>query len=224
MFKIIFMQQIIASLLFLIAFSLNSQEFLLPKLNYNYTSLEPVIDSVTMRIHYTKHHQGYVTNLNNALKNQPVVPIDSILRNVSKYSNVVRNNAGGHFNHSFFWQCLTPTFKELNGELLTEIKSTYGSLDSLQKLMTAQGTTLFGSGWVWLIVNKENKLQVITTVNQDNSLMDIAPIQGVPVLGVDVWEHAYYLKYQNKRADYLKNIWKIINWEFVSKNYKSAKK
>jgi superoxide dismutase, Fe-Mn family len=218
------MQKIIASLLFLITFSLNSQEFLLPKLNYNYTSLEPVIDSVTMRIHYTKHHQGYVTNLNNALKNQPVVPIDSILRNVSKYSNVVRNNAGGHFNHSFFWQCLTPTFKELNGELLTEIKSTYGSLDSLQKLMTAQGTTLFGSGWVWLIVNKENKLQVITTVNQDNSLMDIAPIQGVPVLGVDVWEHAYYLKYQNKRADYLKNIWKIINWEFVSKNYKSAKK
>lgn len=218
------MQKIIASLLFLITFSLNSQEFLLPKLNYNYTSLEPVIDSVTMRIHYTKHHQGYVTNLNNALKNQPVVPIDSILRNVSKYSNVVRNNAGGHFNHSFFWQCLTPTFKELNGELLTEIKSTYGSLDSLQKLMTAQGITLFGSGWVWLIVNKENKLQVITTVNQDNSLMDIAPIQGVPVLGVDVWEHAYYLKYQNKRADYLKNIWKIINWEFVSKNYKSAKK
>ena len=218
------MQKIIASLLFLITFSLNSQEFILPKLNYNYTSLEPVIDSVTMRIHYTKHHQGYVTNLNNALKNQPVVPIDSILRNVSKYSNVVRNNAGGHFNHSFFWQCLTPTFKELNGELLTEIKSTYGSLDSLQKLMTAQGTSLFGSGWVWLIVNKENKLQVITTVNQDNSLMDIAPIQGVPVLGVDVWEHAYYLKYQNKRADYLKNIWKIINWEFVSKNYKSAKK
>lgn len=224
MFKIIFMQQIIASLLFLIAFSLNSQEFLLPKLNYNYTSLEPVIDSVTMRIHYTKHHQGYVTNLNNALKNQPVVPIDSILRNVSKYSNVVRNNAGGHFNHSFFWQCLTPTFKELNGELLTEIKSTYGSLDSLQKLMTAQGTSLFGSGWVWLIVNKDNKLQVITSINQDNPLMDIAPIQGVPVLGVDVWEHAYYLKYQNKRADYLKNIWKIINWEFVSKNYKSAKK
>lgn len=224
MFKIIFMQKIIASLLFLITFSLNSQEFLLPKLNYNYTSLEPVIDSVTMRIHHSKHHQGYVINLNNALKNQPVVPIDSILRNVSKYSTIVRNNAGGHFNHSFFWQCLTPTFKELNGELLTEIKSTYGSLDSLQKLMTAQGITLFGSGWVWLIVNKENKLQVITTVNQDNSLMDIAPIQGVPVLGVDVWEHAYYLKYQNKRADYLKNIWKIINWEFVSKNYKSAKK
>ena len=218
------MQQIIASFLFLIAFSLNSQEFLLPKLNYNYTSLESVIDSVTMRIHYTKHHQGYVTNLNNALKNQPVVPIDSILRNVSKYSNVVRNNAGGHFNHSFFWQCLTPTFNELNGELLTEIKSTYGSLDSLQKLMTVQGTSLFGSGWVWLIVNKENKLQVITTINQDNPLMDIAPIQGKPILGVDVWEHAYYLKYQNKRADYLKNIWKIINWEFVSKNYKSAKK
>jgi Fe-Mn family superoxide dismutase len=218
------MQKIIASLLFLITFSLNSQEFLLPKLNYNYTSLEPVIDSVTMRIHYTKHHQGYVTNLNNALKNQPVVPIDSILRNVSKYSNVVRNNAGGHFNHSFFWQCLTPNYKELNGEFLNEINTTYGSLDSLQKLMTAQGITLFGSGWVWLIVNKENKLQVITTVNQDNSLMDIAPIQGVPVLGVDVWEHAYYLKYQNKRADYLKNIWKIINWEFVSKNYKSAKK
>ncbi len=223
MFKIIFMQKIIASLLFLITFSLNSQEFLLPKLNYNYTSLEPVIDSVTMRIHHSKHHKGYVTNLNNALKNQPVVPIDSILRNVSKYSTVVRNNAGGHFNHSFFWQCLTPTFKELNGELLTEIKSTYGSLDSLQKLMTAQGTTLFGSGWVWLIVNKENKLQVITTINQDNPLMDIAPIQGKPILGVDVWEHAYYLKYQNKRAEYLKNIWKIINWEFVSTNYLEAK-
>jgi len=196
----------------------------LPKLDYVYTALEPGIDSVTMRIHHSKHHQGYVTNLNNALKNQPVVPIDSILRNVSKYSTIVRNNAGGHFNHSFFWKCLTPNFKALSGELLTEVNTTYGSLDSLQKLMVAQGTSLFGSGWVWLIVNKEHKLQVVTTINQDNPLMDISIYQGMPILGIDVWEHAYYLKYQNKRADYLKNIWKIINWEFTSTNYLEAKK
>lgn len=209
--------------LFVTIFS-KAQEFSLPKLSYSFTSLEPVIDSVTMRVHYSKHHQGYVTNLNNALKNQKTLNLDSIVGNISKFSTPVRNNAGGHFNHSFFWQCLTPTFKELNGELLTEIKSTYGSLDSLQKLMTIQGTSLFGSGWVWLIVNKENKLQVITTVNQDNPLMDIAQIQGKPILGIDVWEHAYYLKYQNKRTEYLKNIWQIINWEFVSTNYLAAKK
>ena len=204
--------------LFVTIFS-KAQEFSLPKLNYSFTSLEPVIDSVTMRVHYTKHHQGYVTNLNNALKNQPQKSLDSILMSVSKYPTAVRNNAGGHFNHTLFWECLTPGGKELKGDLLQEITKTYGSLDSLQKIMTAQGTTLFGSGWVWLIVNKDNKLQVITSINQDNPIMDLAPIQGTPILGIDVWEHAYYLKYQNKRADYLKNIWKIINWEFVSTKY-----
>jgi Fe-Mn family superoxide dismutase len=204
--------------LFVSIFS-KAQEFSLPKLNYSFTSLEPVIDSVTMRVHYTKHHQGYVTNLNNALKNQPQKSIDSILMSVSKYPTAVRNNAGGHINHTLFWECLTPGGRELKGDLLQEITKTYGSLDSLQKLMTVQGTTLFGSGWVWLIVNKDNKLQVITSINQDNPIMDLAPIQGAPILGIDVWEHAYYLKYQNKRADYLKNIWKIINWEFVSEKY-----
>ena len=204
--------------LFVTIFS-KAQEFSLPKLNYSFTSLEPVIDSVTMRVHYTKHHQGYVINLNNALKSQPQKSLDSILMSVSKYPTAVRNNAGGHFNHTLFWECLTPGGKELKGDLLQEITKTYGSLDSLQKLMTTQGTTLFGSGWVWLIVNKENKLQVITSINQDNPIMDLAPIQGAPILGIDVWEHAYYLKYQNKRADYLKNIWKIINWEFVSAKY-----
>lgn len=204
--------------LFVTIFS-KAQEFSLPKLNYSFTSLEPVIDSVTMRVHYTKHHQGYVINLNNALKSQPQKSLDSILMSVSKYPTAVRNNAGGHFNHTLFWECLTPGGRELKGDLLQEITKTYGSLDSLQKLMTTQGTTLFGSGWVWLIVNKENKLQVITSINQDNPIMDLAPIQGAPILGIDVWEHAYYLKYQNKRADYLKNIWKIINWEFVSAKY-----
>ncbi len=209
---------VLVTCLFVTIFS-TAQEFALPKLTYSFTSLEPVIDSVTMRVHYTKHHQGYVTNLNNALKNQQQKSLDSILMSVSKYPTAVRNNAGGHFNHSLFWECLTPGGKELKGELFQEITKTYGSLDSLQKLMTAQGTTLFGSGWVWLIVNKDNKLQVITSINQDNPIMDLAPIQGTPILGIDVWEHAYYLKYQNKRADYLKNIWKIINWELVSTKY-----
>lgn len=213
------MKKLFACFVFFCTFYVNSQEFTLPKLEYSYSSLESVIDSATMRIHHTKHHQGYVTNLNNALKNQKTKSLDSILFTVSKFPSVVRNNAGGHYNHTLYWKCLTPNFKELNGDLLSEIKSTYGSLDSLQKLMTAQGTSLFGSGWVWLIVNKENKLQVTTTMNQDNPLMDVASIQGIPILGIDVWEHAYYLKYQNKRVDYLKNIWKIINWEVVSKNY-----
>lgn len=201
-----------------------AQDFTLPKLSYSFTSLEPVIDSVTMRVHYTKHHQGYVTNLNNALKNQQSKSLDSILFSVSKYSTAVRNNAGGHFNHTLFWNCLTPNGKELKGDLLMDINTSFGSLDSLQKLMTTQGTGFFGSGWVWLIVNKDHKLQVVTTINQDNPLMDVALIQGVPILGIDLWEHAYYLKYQNKRIEYLKNIWKIINWEFVSKNYLEALK
>jgi len=213
------MRKLVLMFCLFVTFFSKAQEFSLTKLNYSFTSLEPVIDSVTMRVHYTKHHQGYVTNLNNALKNQPEKSLDSILMSVSKYPIAVRNNAGGHFNHTLFWECLTPGGKELKGDLLQEITKTYGSLDSLQKLMTAQGTTLFGSGWVWLIVNKDNKLQVITSINQDNPIMDLAPIQGTPILGIDVWEHAYYLKYQNKRADYLKNIWKIINWEFVSTKY-----
>jgi Fe-Mn family superoxide dismutase len=216
------MKSLFVCLLIFIAFGARSQNFTLPTLDYKFTSLEPVIDSVTMRVHFTKHHQGYVTNLNNALKNQPTKSLDSLLYSISKYSPAVRNNAGGHYNHTLYWKCLTPNFKELSGDLLTEIKLTYGSLDSLQKLMTAQGTSLFGSGWVWLIVNKDNKLQVTTTINQDNPLMDLVYVQGTPILGIDVWEHAYYLKYQNKRADYLKNIWNIINWEVVSTNYFQA--
>jgi Fe-Mn family superoxide dismutase len=216
------MKSLFVCLLIFIAFGARSQNFTLPTLDYKFTSLEPVIDSVTMRVHFTKHHQGYVTNLNNALRNQPTKSLDSLLYSISKYSPAVRNNAGGHYNHTLYWKCLTPNFKELSGDLLTEIKLTYGSLDSLQKLMTAQGTSLFGSGWVWLIVNKDNKLQVTTTINQDNPLMDLVYVQGTPILGIDVWEHAYYLKYQNKRADYLKNIWNIINWEVVSTNYFQA--
>jgi Fe-Mn family superoxide dismutase len=218
------MKRILIFLLLTNLFTVSAQNFKLPILNYNYNAFDQVIDSVTMRIHFSKHHQGYITNLNNALKNQEQINLDSIIKNISKHPIAVRNNAGGHYNHSLFWNCLSPIQNELKGDLLKDINATFGSLDSLQKLMTAQGTTLFGSGWVWLILNKENKLQVTTTINQDNPIMDVSPIQGTPLLGIDVWEHAYYLKYQNKRADYLKNIWKIINWDFVSSNYKTAKK
>lgn len=199
--------------------------FTLPNLPYAHDALEPYIDVQTMQIHHGKHHQAYVDNLNKALagtehENKTLEEIVAIAASISP---AVRNNGGGHWNHSFFWQILGPATGEgPTGALAEAINATFGSLDGLKEKMNAAGTTRFGSGWAWLCV-KDGKLEVSSTPNQDNPLMDIAEVKGTPILGIDVWEHAYYLKYQNRRPEYLTNIWNVINWKKVTEHFASAK-
>ncbi|MBS1773340.1 MAG: superoxide dismutase [Bacteroidetes bacterium] len=194
----------------------------LPALGYAFDALEPHIDAQTMQIHHDKHHQAYVDNLNKALAGTDGEnkSLEELIANVSKYPMAVRNNGGGHWNHTLFWEILG-TGTTLGGKLADAINSTFGSLDGLKEKMNTAGATRFGSGWAWLIV-KDGKLEVCSTPNQDNPLMDIAEVKGTPILGIDVWEHAYYLKYQNKRPDYLNAIWNVINWDAVAKKYEAA--
>lgn len=199
--------------------------FELPKLPYAYNALEPHIDARTMEIHHTKHHQAYVTNLNNAIAGTDAekLSIEDICKNISKYSTAVRNNGGGHYNHSLFWNLMKPNGGgEPTGEIADAIKSTFGSFDEFKTKFSQAGATRFGSGWAWLVSNG-GKLEVGSTPNQDNPLMDIADIKGAPLLGLDVWEHAYYLHYQNRRPDYIAAFWNVINWDEVNRLYKAAK-
>lgn len=215
---------IFLSVLLLLCLSVSAQ-FVQKPLPYAYSSLEPFIDTQTMEIHYNKHHTGYIKNLNTAIIGTKAEKksLIEILATVSTLSPVIRNNAGGHYNHEFFWSILTP---EKNTkptlELENAIKETFGSFDVLKEKLNAAGASRFGSGWVWLYVNQDGKLTICTTANQDNPLMDIAENKGKPILAIDVWEHAYYLKYQNKRADYLNSIWNVINWNTVSNYYQIA--
>ena len=199
--------------------------FELPALPYATDALEPHIDKMTMEIHHGKHHQAYVTNLNKALEGKPEAnsPIEDIIKNISKFPPAVRNNGGGHYNHTMFWTLLSPSGGgEPAGALGDAIKSTFGTVADLKTKMNDAGATRFGSGWAWLIVTPDKKLAVCSTPNQDNPLMDIAEVKGTPILGIDVWEHAYYLKYQNLRPAYLTAIWNIINWNHVAELYKKA--
>ena len=198
--------------------------FTLPNLPYAHEALEPHIDAQTMQIHHGKHQQAYVDNLNKAVAGteHENKSIEELVAAAGSISPAVRNNGGGHWNHSFFWEILSPNGGAPSGELADAINSTFGSLEELKTKVNAAGTTRFGSGWAWLIV-KDGKLEVTSTPNQDNPLMDVAEIKGTPILGIDVWEHAYYLKYQNKRPDYLAAIWNVINWDKVAEHYKSAK-
>lgn len=199
--------------------------FELPKLNYAYNALEPHIDARTMEIHHTKHHQAYVTNLNNAIAGKPEesLSIEEICKNISKYPVAVRNNGGGHYNHSLFWNIMKPNGGgEPNGALADAIKSSFGSFAELKTQFNNAGATRFGSGWAWLSVSA-GKLVVSSTPNQDNPLMDIAEVKGTPILGMDVWEHAYYLHYQNRRPDYMNAFWNVINWDEVAKRFSEAK-
>lgn len=197
--------------------------FTLPNLPYAYNALEPFIDAQTMEIHHSKHHQAYVTNLNKAVLGTPneFTPLVDIIKNISKSSVAVRNNGGGHWNHTFFWEILSPKSTAPSDNLMTMINRDFGSLEKMQADFNAAATSRFGSGWAWLIV-QDNKLKICSTPNQDNPLMDVAEVKGTPILGLDVWEHAYYLKYQNKRADYIKAFWNIVNWDKVDKNFKKA--
>jgi len=195
--------------------------FTLPALPYAFDALEPHIDAQTMQIHHGKHHQTYVTNLNNAIAGTPNEnkSLEELVKNAGTISPAVRNNGGGHWNHSFFWEILGPNAGGApTGELADAINAAFGSFDEFKTKFAAGGTGRFGSGWVWLI-KKDGKLEISSTPNQDNPLMDVAEVKGAPILGVDVWEHAYYLKYQNKRPDYLAAIWNVINWSKVAEHY-----
>lgn len=199
--------------------------FELPKLPYAYNALEPHIDARTMEIHHSKHHNAYVTNLNNAIAGKPeeALSLEEILKNVSKYPAAVRNNGGGHYNHSMFWNLMKQNGGgEPTGALGDAIKATFGTFNDFKTQFNAAATTRFGSGWAWLCVSG-GKLTVCSTPNQDNPLMDVAECKGTPVLGLDVWEHAYYLNYQNRRPDYINAFWNVINWEEASKRFAAAK-
>jgi Fe-Mn family superoxide dismutase len=196
--------------------------FTLPSLNYALDALEPHIDAKTMEIHHGKHHQAYITNLNNAVAGTDIenLSIEEICKNISKYAPAIRNNGGGHHNHSLFWTLLSPNGGGVpTGALAEAINTTFGSLDEMKTKFNTAGATRFGSGWAWLIKNAEGKLEICSTPNQDNPLMDIAEIKGTPILALDVWEHAYYLHYQNRRPDYCTAWWNVVNWEEAARRF-----
>ncbi len=198
--------------------------FQLPPLPYTTTALEPHIDARTMEIHHGKHHQAYVTNLNNALAGTDAenLSIEDICKSISKYPMVVRNNGGGHYNHSLFWTILSPNSGGApTGKLAEAITEAFGTMDEFKTKFNAAATTRFGSGWAWLIKNAAGKLEITSTPNQDNPLMDVADVKGQPLLGLDVWEHAYYLNYQNRRPDYCAAFWNIVNWAEVAKRFEA---
>jgi superoxide dismutase, Fe-Mn family len=198
--------------------------FTLPALPYAHEALEPHIDTLTMQIHHGKHHQAYVDNLNKAIAGteNEGKSLEELVKNAGAISPAVRNNGGGHWNHSFFWESLAPNAGGApTGKLADAITAAFGSFDAFKEKFAAAGMTRFGSGWAWLLV-KDGKLEISSTPNQDNPLMEIADVKGTPVLGVDVWEHAYYLKYQNRRADYLGAFWSVVNWSKVAERFAAA--
>ncbi len=201
--------------------------FTLPDLPYAYDALEPTIDAETMRLHHTKHHQAYVDKLNEAVAEDPSLEgknLEEILAQISSLPKKARNNAGGHWNHSFFWETMKPGGTPPVGRLAVVIEDAFGSLDEFKKKFGEAGVGQFGSGWVWLVADQDGQLSITTTPNQDNPLMDDAPVKGTPILGNDLWEHAYYLKYNNRRADYLDAWWGVVDWEKVAERFEGAGK
>ncbi len=213
----------------LICFALSAEgqtpTFTQPALPYAYNALEPYIDAMTMEIHYSRHHAAYTKGFNEALQalTTPVpTKIEDIFKEISKYPVAVRNQGGGYYNHNLFWECLSPNGGgEPTGKLAEAIKRDFGSFEAFKEQFSKAGATRFGSGWAWLISNK-GKLTITSTPNQDNPLMDIAEVKGAPVLCLDVWEHAYYMKYQNKRPDYIQAFWNVVNWKYASAAYEKT--
>ncbi len=201
--------------------------FQLPSLPYATNALEPHIDARTMEIHHGKHHAAYTNNLNAAIDGTALAgkSIEEILGQVSSQSPAVRNNGGGYYNHNLFWEIMSPNGGgEPSGDLANDINSRFGSFAEFKEAFARAATTQFGSGWAWLMVDAAGHLAVINTPNQDNPLMDVSPLRGTPILGLDVWEHAYYLNYQNRRPDYVAAFWNVVNWDEVAKRYHAAKK
>ena len=205
-------------------------QFTLPPLPYAADALEPYIDRMTMEIHHGRHHAAYVNNLNAEVKNAPElahVSIEALQGQISKFNAAVRNNGGGHYNHDLFWKLMAPEGRRgtPSAALEAAVKSSFGSFDEMRKRLEAAAIGRFGSGWAWLIVTADKKLAITSTPNQDNPLMDLPDIQrGTPILALDVWEHAYYLKYQNKRAEYVANWWKVVNWNEANQRFDAAQK
>lgn len=202
--------------------------FELPKLPYTPNALEPHIDTMTMELHHGKHHQGYVNNLNKAIASTVLdnEPLTAMLKNVSQHGDAVRNNGGGHYNHTLFWTILSPQGGgQPSGEVADAIHQRFGSFDQFKEAFTAAATTRFGSGWAWLYVDRHGKLNICATPNQDNTLMDVVPVEhrGTPILGLDVWEHAYYLHYQNRRPAYIAAFWNLVNWQEVESRFREAR-
>jgi Fe-Mn family superoxide dismutase len=197
-----------------------------PPLPYAYDALEPYIDARTMELHYDKHHRAYFTNFMNAVKGTPLenMPITDIFTAMSKQSDAVRNNGGGFYNHTLFWNNLRKGSKGPSPELTAAINKAFSSFDKFKETFSNAAKTRFGSGWAWLYLNSDKNLAVGSTPNQDNTLMDNSPVKGTPLLTLDVWEHAYYLKYQNKRADYVDAFWNVVNWDEVNKRFQAALK
>lgn len=197
--------------------------FELPKLDYAYNALEPNIDALTMEIHHTKHHAAYTNNLNAALEGTPDAgkSIEELLAGISKLSVAIRNNGGGYYNHNLFWKVIGPNGGgKPSGDLLAAIEKNFGSFDAFKEEFAKAAATRFGSGWAWLVKQADGKLVITSTPNQDNPLMDIADVKGTPILALDVWEHAYYLKYQNRRPDYISAFWNVVNWNEVAARLK----
>ncbi len=197
-----------------------------PALPYAYDALEPYIDARTMEIHYDKHHRAYFNNFVTAIKDTKYdsKTIYEIFEKVSEAGDAVRNNGGGFYNHVFFWNILSPKSGKPSAELMDALNKTFGSFDKFREAFSNSAKTRFGSGWAWLYVTSDKKLAVGSTPNQDNPLMDVSPIKGTPILALDVWEHAYYLKYQNRRPEYVEAFWNVVNWDEVSKKYSEAMK
>jgi Fe-Mn family superoxide dismutase len=197
-----------------------------PPLPFAYNALEPYIDARTMEIHYDKHHRTYYTNFINAVKGTPLEgkALSEIFSTMSKQTDAVKNNGGGYYNHLFFWKNLGAGKTSPSSELSAALVKTFGSVDKFKEAFNNAAKTRFGSGWAWLYLGADKNLAVVSSPNQDNTLMDISPVKGKPLLALDVWEHAYYLKYQNKRADYIDAFWNVVNWEEVSSRYKEGLK
>jgi len=210
----------------------DDKTFTLPPLPYAYNALEPYIDELTMTIHHTKHHQAYINNLNAALakvKDGSLISLDDLMKNISKLPEdvrtAIRNNGGGHWNHSFFWKAMSAEPNTKPRQLLQKhIDKNFTSMDTFKENFSKAAMGVFGSGWAWLMVTPAKELKVIATPNQDNPLMDVSAVNGTPILGIDVWEHAYYLKHQNKRVDYVKDFWSVVNWNFVNEEFEKAMK
>jgi Fe-Mn family superoxide dismutase len=193
-----------------------------PELPFAYNALEPYIDAQTVEIHYDKHHRGYFKKFTSAIKGTALeqMPMHKIFENISNYDDVIRNYGGGYYNHTLYWENLSPDGGKPSGKLLTKIVKYFDSVDNFKEQFYTTAKTLFGSGWAWLIINENKELKIVSSPNQDNPLMDIAEIKGVPLLTIDVWEHAYYLKYKNKRGDYINSFWDIVNWNKINERLK----
>lgn len=217
---------IMAVVLFSAACQVNKDKNPFAPLSYKYSALEPYIDSTTMMIHYERHYAAYYNNFLKAVAGTDMdnKAVEEVLAAISTQPAAVRNNAGGYYNHRLFWENLNPITGAPSDKLKGDIEIAFGSFDEFKKEFTKTAAAVFGSGWAWLIINSNNELQIISTPNQDNPLMDIAAVKGIPLLALDVWEHAYYLKYQNKRADYLDAFWSVVNWNCVNERYSKAKK